>query len=337
MLLRNRINSRAAFIVGAGPSLAENGRLLSEVGPKGFIICAAAALKPLLSLGVSPDIILVLESSDTSSYLTLNEVERQILKNEVVLAAASGSHPNHFKVDGFIKAIFHLNGGEAQLLGRGLFLPQGGNAGTAAFALAYVWGMSPLILVGQDQAYHGQLLHAPGTVDNVSEIDRATVVTIPAIGGGFAETNTSLLASINWYAEAANSIKRKSVQPKLINSTFRGAALKGFEEISLDEVLRNLGPEPNPISLKAMLSALPKPSAKEIRGDLRQMSALVSSLKSVLQVNFQRCINEMMNASKASAFLAHILAPALASGHRAGALKNLIWADGIILKMLASL
>jgi hypothetical protein len=45
----------------------------------------------------------------------------------------------------------------------------------------------------------------------------------------------------------------------------------------------------------------------------------------------------MMATSRASAFMAQILSPALASGSKPGVLKNLIWADGLILKMLASL
>ena len=85
------------------------------------------------------------------------------------------------------------------------------------------------------------------------------------------------------------------------------------------------------------MDAIPKPEAKEIRGDLKQMSSLVSSLKRLLQGDFNRCLAEMVNLSRPSAFMAQILALAMASGHKSGALKSLIWADGVILKMLASL
>ncbi|MDR1296028.1 MAG: DUF115 domain-containing protein [Deltaproteobacteria bacterium] len=338
MLLKGRFPVRPAFIVGAGPSLAKNGGLLSEVSGRAVVVCASAALKPLLSLGVRPDVVLALESSDTSSYLKLSPAERGILGPDCVLAAASGSHPNHFLAEGFHKALFHLNGGEAQLLGRGLFLPQGGNAGTAAFALAYVWGLNPLVLVGQDQAYEGSLLHAPGTEDNVTEEDRGTTISVPGVGGTLVETNTSLLASLGWYVEAAATIRRGAeTGPRLINATASGASVEGFQEMTLEDVVALMPPDYPPLHLPSLLAVVPKPSAGEIKRDLKQMSGILSSLKRLLQVNFQRCLAEMMATSRASAFMAQILSPALASGSKPGVLKNLIWADGLILKMLASL
>jgi hypothetical protein len=338
MLLKGRFPVRPGFIVGAGPSLAKNGHLLAEAVGRSVIMCASAALKPLLNVGVRPDVVLVLESSDTSSYLKLSSAERDILGPDAILAAASGSHPNHFLVEGFHKALFHLNGGEAQLLGRGLFLPQGGNAGTAAFALAYVWGLAPLILVGQDQAYEGSFLHAPGTADNVTEDDRGTTITVPAVGGGVVETNTSLLASLGWYVEAATTVRRSPQGgPALINATKSGAAIEGFREITLEDVLSRMDPNTPKIHIPSLVAAIPKPAASEIKRDLKQMSSLLSSLKRLLQLNVQRCLAEMMATSQASAFMAQILAPALASGSKAGILKHLIWADGLILKMLTSL
>ncbi|MDR2367968.1 MAG: DUF115 domain-containing protein [Deltaproteobacteria bacterium] len=338
MLLKGRFPVRPAFVVGAGPSLARNGKLLGEAVGRSVIICASAALKPLLSLGVRPDVVLLLESSDTSSYLRLSQAEREILGDKAILAAASSSHPNHFLVEGFHKGLFHLNGGEAQLLGRGLFLPQGGNAGTAAFALAYVWGLDPLVLVGQDQAYEGNYLHAPGTDDSVIEENMGTTIVVPGVGGGMVETNTSLLASLGWYQEAAATIRRNPKGgPRLINATARGASVRGFEEISLSDVIMGLGDDIPGIDIPALIEAIPRPSAKEIKGDLKQMSSLISSLKRILQVSAQKCLIEMMATSQASAFMAQILGPAMASGSKPGILKNLIWADGLILKMLASL
>ncbi|MDR3134825.1 MAG: DUF115 domain-containing protein [Deltaproteobacteria bacterium] len=338
MLLKGRFPARPAFVVGAGPSLAKNGHLLAEAIGRSVIICAAAALKPLLGQGVRPDVIIVLESSDTSSYLRLSQAERDILGGQAVLAAASSSHPAHFEAEGYHKALFHLNGGEAQLLGRGLYLPQGGNAGTAAFALAYVWGLNPLVLVGQDQSYEGNFLHAPGTPDSVLEDKWGDTIVVPGVGGGTVETNTSLLASLGWYQEAAATIRRSpNGGPRLINSTARGASIRGFEEISLSETLRAMPADTPTIDIPALVEAIPRPSGKEIKDDLKQMSGLLSSLKRILQINPQKCLIEMMAVSQASAFMGQILAPAMAAGSKPGILKNLIWADGLILKMLANL
>ena len=337
MLLKDRFPPFPAFAVGAGPSLSQNGACLRDVGESGLIIAAGAALKPLLKLGVSPHVIIIIESSDTSRFLTLTEEEKAVLRPDAVLALAMGSHPNHFKVPGYKTAIFHLSGGEAQLLSQGLFLPQGGNAGTAAFALAYVWGLNPVILVGQDQAYQGSMLHAEGTADSVFETDRSGVIAVPGISGAEAETNTSLLASINWFAEAAAIVKRQGKGPRLINATAAGAELKGFEEIPLKALTDAIPQRTPPWKLSDIIGSLPRPTAKELRGDLKQMSRLLTQVRQLVRSKPQRALLEMMNISKASAFMKQILAPALAGGHPADILQNLTWADGVILKMLASL
>ncbi|MDR1041188.1 MAG: DUF115 domain-containing protein [Deltaproteobacteria bacterium] len=337
MLLKGRFMPRPAFAVGAGPSLAQNGHLLRDVGDRGLVICAAAALKPLLRLGVSPDVVVVIESSDTSRFLKLTDQERALMKPDTVLAAALGSHPAHFRAEGFGKALFHLSGGEAQLLSQGYFLPQGGNAGTACFAFAYVWGLNPVVLVGQDQAYLGAQLHAEGTVDSLVDPDRMDSIRIPGIGGTTVESNTGLAASVNWFAEAAALIRSKGKGPRLINSSAQGAAVRGFDEIPLEAVMRALPEQPKTWKVSEIMGSLPKPTARELRGDLKQMSAILTQTRQLVHRNVQRALIEMMNVSKVSAFMGELLAPALAGGNRQGILKSIAWADGVILKMLASL
>jgi hypothetical protein len=336
LLLKGRLSPRPAFVVGAGPSLDQNGALLREAGDKGLILCAAAALKPLLSLGVSPQVIVVLESSDTSSYLKLTEEEAKSLWSQTVLAGAAGCHPNHFKVPGYYRSLYHLNGGQAQILSQGLYLPQGGNAGTAAFALAYVWGLRPLILVGQDQAYQGKWLHAAGTMDNVIDENPGETLKIPGVYGTTVETNTSLLASLNWYAEAAQTIKRATKETRLINASAAGAAIDGFEEAPLNAVLANL-PSIAPLNLASHLDRTPKPAPKELKADLRQMAGLLTSLWRLAAKDPARALAEMGSLSRASAFLAQILAPAKRAPNRTGYLNELKKAESMVLKMLAKL
>jgi hypothetical protein len=316
--------------------LDENGALLKQASEFGLIICASAAVKPLLKFGVSPQVIMVLESSDTSRYLQLTAEELSVLWPQTVLAGAAGCHPNHITVPGYYRSLYHLNGGQAQLLSQGLFLPQGGNAGTAAFALAYVWGLNPLILVGQDQAYQGKLLHASETMDTVFEEDQGQTITVPGVFGTTVETNTSLMASLNWYAEAAQTARRKSNQIRLINASAAGASIRGFEEIPLNSVLASL-PRQSPLNLVSHLERLPKPSVKEIKSDLRQMNGILSSLRQLAGRQLPKALNEMMTIAKASAFMAQMLAPALRGGNRAGVLKELTRAETLIIKMLTKL
>ena len=96
--------------------------------------------------------------------------------------------------------------------------------------------------------------------------------------------------------------------------------MRGFQEIPLEIVLEKLGPAPKTWSLPEILPGLPRPSAREIKGDLRQMSRLLTQIRQLARKNTQRALVEMMSASKASAFLSEILAPALAGGSQSGIL-----------------
>ena len=333
MLLKGRLPARAAFLVGSGPSLDQNAACLREVGARGLILSAASAVKPLLAHGVSPDVIVVLESEDTSAYLRLAEEEKAVLKPGTVLALASGCHPAHFELPGFHQAVFHLSPGEALLFSRGTFLPQGGNAGTAAFALAYCWGLAPLILVAQDQAYAGGgRLHAQGTPGAVVDQD-GTPLIVPGVDGGQVATNTGLLASLNWYAEAARTVKSKPFPPELINASAGGARIEGFQEADLGAVVAGLPPVSGPLDLAAVLPKLPLGSKKEVEGDIRQLAGVVSTLRRLAGMDYKKAYNEIKDIGQVSKFLERVLAEAQVATERREILAALDRAEMVMATM----
>ncbi|MDR2935552.1 MAG: DUF115 domain-containing protein [Candidatus Adiutrix sp.] len=337
MLLKGRLPARAAFLVGSGPSLVENAAALRDLGPRGLILAAASAVKPLLAHGVSPDVIVVLESEDTSGYLRLSEEEKAILSPETVLALASGCHPANFELDGFRQAVFHVSPGEALVFSRGAFLPQGGNAGTAAFALAYCWGLSPLILVAQDQAYAGGgRLHAEGTPGGVVDQDAAPLI-VPGVDGGRVATNTGLMASLNWYAEAARTIKAREAAPELINASAGGARVEGFQEADLGAVVAGLPPVSGPLNLAAVLPKLPLPAKKEVGGDLRQLAGVVDTIRRLAAIDYKKAYAEIQGLGQISKFLERLLAEAQVANTRQELLESLNRADRLMTTMKLSL
>ncbi|MFH1092223.1 MAG: 6-hydroxymethylpterin diphosphokinase MptE-like protein, partial [Pseudomonadota bacterium] len=70
--LKGRLCGCPGFIVGSGPGLEKNLHLLKNNPGRGLIIAAASALKPLREGGIEPDMVVVIEAEDTSSYLDLN-------------------------------------------------------------------------------------------------------------------------------------------------------------------------------------------------------------------------------------------------------------------------
>jgi hypothetical protein len=160
---------------------------------------------------------------------------------------------------------------------------------------------------------------------------------VPAIGGGLVETNSGLAASINWLVEAARLVRTKSPGVRLFNASASGASVRGFEEVPLNVILQKLGDPPKTWELKDIMDGLPRPKLKSLKADVKQMSVVLTQIRQLAHKNLQRALIEMMNLSKASAFLGEILAPALAGGTQAGVLKNVAWADGVLLKILSSL
>lgn len=336
LVLKGRMPARPAFLVGSGPSLDQNAAYLRQVGDKGLILAPASALKPLLGHRVRPDLVLVLESEDTSDYLRLSPSEREFLGSDVVLALASGCHPAHFEVEGFHQAIFHLTAGEAQIFSQGVFLPQGGNSGSAVFSLAFLWGLAPLVLVAQDQAYADGRLHASGTPGEVHEADPSTIPVL-GVGETVVETNTGLLASLGWFAEAARTIATLDSPPQLFNCSAGGARVPGFTEVPLSALVASLPPVNNRLDIAGVLPKLPRTPREEVLGDVAQAAGLVGTLRRLAKMDYRRAYAEIKDIGKVSKFLAQVLAEAAVATGRNELIESLDKGDGLMSVMATSL
>lgn len=336
LLLKGRLPARPAFLVGSGPSLDQNADQLRQVGDKGLILAPASALKPLLGHRVRPDVVLALESEDTSDYLRLSPAEREMLGPNVLLALASSCHPAHFEVEGFHQAVFHLTAGQAQIFSRGVFLPQGGNSGSAVFSLAYVWGLAPLALVAQDQAYAGGRLHAAGTPGEVHESNPDTF-PVQGVNDSVVETNTGLLASIGWYAEAARTIASQDSPPQLFNCSAGGARVPGFSEAPLSALVASLPPVSSRLDLVGVLPKLPRTSREEVVSDVAQAAGLVSALRRLAKMDYRQAYSEIKEIGAVSKFLAQVLVEAAVATDREDLIAALDRADGLMSAMATSL
>ena len=235
--LQNRLPALPGLIVGSGPGLEKNARLLKDLRGNALILAASSAWKPLIDLGIHPDVVVVIEADDTSGYLTEGVPG-------TILALASASHPSHFQAPGFTRAVFHLTSGAAFICGSEDFVPQGGVAGSAAFTIGLLLGLNPLVLLGQDQAYGPAGLHARGTPGEAS-IDDLAVFEVAGEDGRPVRTHSGLLASIQWYCESARYLKRHSPDKVLINATESGARIPGIPNMKFREVMdRYLKPGP---------------------------------------------------------------------------------------------
>jgi hypothetical protein len=287
--LKPVVEGRPGFIVGSGPSLEKNGRLLAELQHRGVILAAGSALRPLRAMGAQPHLVVVIEAEDTSDYLApappTGSGGPSPDRPAPLLAVGSAAHPRHFEATGLPTLVFHLSLGAAELFGAADFAPQGGTAGSAAFTLGFLLGLNPLILLGQDQAVGPGGLHAQGTPGDEPFDPREAPFVVPGLDGGRVRTHSGLFASLHWYGEAIRFLGRRFPETRVIHAGEQGAAIPGVPNRTLTQVAAELealaAPAPDLApwpDLTPMLEKAPRPDPARVRAVLMQAYEALGAL-----------------------------------------------------------
>lgn len=235
-----------AFIVGAGPSLGKNYRLLERVRENGLVIAVNSATK-----WVPAHIALCIESNDIRHKLHLVEEQRAFgLTCDPALMACSG---------GQLLPVW--NGELGALIEQLTGVPRlatSGSGSTAAVSLARRFGCDPIVLVGQDLAWTDGLVYAgTGSAQEVDGRVRLDWGTLPehrradplpteldarkAPGwGGVAEVLTSplFIAVRDWLSRWADIHS----DARTYNCTEGGVHIDGWADVPLRDLLSTLPP-----------------------------------------------------------------------------------------------
>ena len=328
--LKEKFSGVPGFVVGSGPGLEKNGGLIKKAAETGLILAAGSALKPLIELGVDPDVVVIIEAEDTTSF-----VEEVPGAEKRITAVASASNPAHFNLAGHTLTAFHLSPGAAFLFGSEDFTPQGGTAGSAAFTIGLILGLSPLVLLGQDQAFGPGKLHAGGTPGEEEFDPSQAPFLVKGLDGGMVRTHSGLAASLHWFAEAARFMREKYKSVEVINATESGASIPGVPDRTLKEVLEALRPLPNgKPDMISMLKDSGRPDPKRIRNNLEQTYSVIGNLSLLLR-NFKEDPWELIAESrKNNPILKDLLAGREHVDDTAGPLASLDEAEALVLKMM---
>jgi hypothetical protein len=258
-----------AFIVGAGPSLGKNGRLLAEATKKGIVFALNSSARALDSYGVEPQVLACMESLDVSHlFESVSYIDR------VARAISLTAHPHNLRKGKgpllpFFEGIPQQDLPLTALLGFG-GLSVSGSVSTVAFSLALRLGCSPIVFVGQDLAYTDGRAYAAGSAYEQSRVrlgadgqslehdwcdtlksthnrgqnkmvEREPLLEVSAWGGAGKVSSTIGFSAVRAWLEGA-SIMLAQAHPeiRLINATEGGARIAGFEERTLSELLATL-------------------------------------------------------------------------------------------------
>ena len=309
LALAGKYRGVPAFIVGAGPSLGKNGRLLAEAAKKGIVIAVNSSARALDSYGVEPQVLACMESIDVSALF-----EQVSYIDRVVRAISVTGHPRTLRTGKgpllpVFESLLQQNVPLSRLFGHP-GLPVSGSVSTVAFSLAERLGCSPIVFVGQDLAYTDGKAYAPGTAYQDSRVrvaadgqnlehdwcetlksthnhgenrmvDRQPLREVTAWGGQGRVLSTIGFSSVRaWLESAAVVIGRDRPDTRLVNATEGGARIAGFEELTLADLLRTL-PERNITAetIRQDAEGTPRLSSERLSGWCAEQAELARAVR----------------------------------------------------------
>ncbi len=172
--LRDTAQGMKAVIVGAGPSLAENGPRLAALSHSALVVSALQSITPLQRVGIRPHLCMSIDFSDGM----LNIFER--LDPEwaagIPLIYSTKTNPEVVRrYPGPTLPLWTIGGLATFIAGRDdLVLDAAGNVSIALMRLLHWMGVRDMVLVGQDFAWkertHAEGHHSSGNVTKALEI-----------------------------------------------------------------------------------------------------------------------------------------------------------------------
>ena len=233
-----------AIIVGAGPSLDKNINLLGRAQGHSLIISSDAALKPLLSHGVVPSIVVSLDPQEE-----IAKFFQGVSHRGMTLIAPSIIHPRVLDLWQGNVIFFHKHAPDiptlveiaSQIPAIGRLTP-GGSVLSVAYDLAFQSGTNPIIFTGQDLSYPKKKTHSRDSEDaNVGlnttlEKQRENIVYETDVNGRSLPTLKSMSVSKQWFDWAFTTWKRPG-QTEVINCSEAGILTDHCSLMPLSEAI----------------------------------------------------------------------------------------------------
>lgn len=215
--LKNKFRDIPCIVVGAGPSLDKNIKFLKKACGKAVILCCDAALKPLLSRDIVPNLVAVLDPQEEIIRFLANVPQRGI-----TLIVPTIVHPNILELwqegsllffNKFAPDIPTLVEIQKTVPEVGILTP-GGTVLSVAYDLAFQAGCNPILFVGQDLSYSKKISHSRGSdaggkgLKPIIETQKDSVVLETDMNGQKLRTLKSMSVSKQWFSWAFTTWKR---------------------------------------------------------------------------------------------------------------------------------
>ncbi|MEI7473829.1 MAG: 6-hydroxymethylpterin diphosphokinase MptE-like protein [bacterium] len=267
--LADKLTEKPALILASGPSLAENFELIKENREKFVVIAVGQAIKFLQEQNFIPDF---MAFADAEKMFTLVDgfndfkADQEYLKQNNMLVSSRAD--NHLFTKEFkSKTLYYTRTDE---IGRwikdsskdelGLY-ESGGTVAIMCYAFAKVLGCKKIIFTGLDLAFINNKIYAHGTelkVNEKGEIDLGYTTPITKKLVIVKDKEGNNIPSRDDYASFIRHFEdifsKKTENETIINTSLKGAYIKGMEYINLEEAIKEV--ELNNIDINSIIKTV---------------------------------------------------------------------------------
>ncbi|MNO62812.1 hypothetical protein D3C76_534930 [compost metagenome] len=226
-----------AIVVGSGPSLKKDIKYLEELKKNCLIIAAGSSIQAFKHYGVHPHFVVSIDGSEGNCTVfdNIDTSEVPLIFSPQLYYKITDNYKNKiysclFANDSIIQYITDYKDMPE-------FISTATVTGTAIQIAAYM-GITEIILMGQDLSYPDEEYYAPG-VNHVSDNYKNDAINesdllVPNVEGGFNRTKGNMQVLLNDLQVLMELMNASGV--KVINTSKKGAVIKGTEWVSMDEL-----------------------------------------------------------------------------------------------------
>ncbi len=241
------LGSKTGVIVSPGPSLEKNVHLLKEHADKIFIICPIRSVAILRANNIEPDFVLQLDAIGGDFVENSKSSLDMPVRNLVVDATVDPSFFNFPAEKKYWYFTANKTIGLESHIDIGAFGLEAVSVSIACLKFAYKFGLTKLVLIGQDLAFSPNKRYADG--GGLGFLPKlAPDIMVDGYYGGKVGTAADYDYFIDQFADLGQSMGDAGCD--MYNCTEGGAFISNFQQIPLAELLESLPSDERKILLE---------------------------------------------------------------------------------------